>query len=521
MSVNYYAAKDAPQEKFETKEGVFGNHPERHALSTEERLAAYLDFARSSKTKPPTKDLWKAVSKRDLESAAAWVVAGEKPSARLAEMFGRRSAARSEALGFAAAIGWADGVKLLLGPPSIDDVLLWDARPLQGTFSEEKAEWSWRPERYGEHAQNEQFEGNNMWAAGRRCYTALAFAVVNKNTESAKALIEHYREKNNDLAALPVWMLCRPTQNHRLATDPAPFRKQSTGFKGEGNIGVHHVEDSIHCGNNAAIFAMQELPMEMARALVLAGGGSAELADEFWWAAQQGRTAEARMLLSASPQSAALRGKIGKALVEMAVKKGDAELAKSLALHGVDISCLFIHSLKLEKALGMSHGECSDYLKQNGWTLNEQDRGSLMAFAENAQARERTLEARGALESAHGQQEERAGWPELCGRVEGPSDGGLGENALGANKAGRDAASDDKQRRVDAAVRELEDFGEIVAQMGRRIKDIIAELKDDGTGQALEEAPAIAEAKVAAMRERAAEARQAIAKAGSASRRGR
>lgn len=499
MSVNHYLKKEP--------------RPQTPSLTTEDRFAAYLDFAREAKHKPPTKDLWKAVSTEDLESTAAWVVAGEKTGAKLVKMFGGRARAGSEALGFAAAIGWADGVSLLLATPSIPEELWWRALPLTSAGFKNSRWW---PRRTSEPA--EQASGYPDWAKADRLYTPLGFALANKEEKAATILVEHYRAKNNSPAALPIWMICRTMRQmtERSPSDPV------SGFLGEGSIGVHLLSNPSECFDNAVIFAMLELPMEMARALVLAGGGSPELAQEFAWAATHGRAGDAKMLLAANPKSRALMGPIGQDLVRMAVDQCDAELARALWEHGVDISNMSIHGLKLAEALGMSHSECWDYLKDNGWTLDGRDREVLMAFAKDAQKRE-AAEGNAASKNPDGDQ------PELDARANSLSSGG--EEALGSQACkdapslrekpkAEDSPGCDKQLRVDAAVRELEEFGEIVAKMGLRIKDIIAELKAGGAEPA-GEAASIAEPKIAAMRERAAEARKAIANAGAASRRGR
>ena len=191
----------------------------------------------------------------------------------------------------------------------------------------------------------------------------------------------------------------------RQLADRSPTGNAS-GFKGEGSIGVHRLSSPGLCCDNAVIFAMLELPMEMARTLAWAGGGSEGLEQELAWAAQHGRALEVRMLLAANPKSAALAGPIGKDLVRMAVDKGDVDLARALCALGVDISSEFIHDMNLEKALSLSCRECSDYLMANGWALGDRERGVLMAFAKDAREREGASSNTKAPEKEHGDQPE-------------------------------------------------------------------------------------------------------------------
>ena len=172
MSVNYYTKKE--------------HGPESPSSATEERLAAYVDSAREAKARPPTKNLWKAVAASDLASTAAWVVAGEKTGAKLMKMFGGRAGEGSDALALAAALGWTDGVRLLLGTPSIPSDLHWRALPLlRGAL--ENSEW-W-PRRAGEPAaKTSEFP---QWAKIERFYTPLGFALVNEETDAAKILVNH------------------------------------------------------------------------------------------------------------------------------------------------------------------------------------------------------------------------------------------------------------------------------------------------------------------------------------------
>lgn len=453
-----------------------GEQEQRLEIDARRRVAEYLSDARASRKKPAIKDLIEAVLARDSTSTAAWVAAPE----RWASLGSGKMRDAEVAINLAAAIGWRDGLRLLdsfaLGRGGMDECELLKNKHGQRLWAPKKA-------KLGKPRSSEWTA--EQTDAPRRALSALGFAAMNENVEAAKIIVRGLLENKR-------W--------------EGAFRMDVVFCGPDGPL-----EEPAGCGANAIIYSIisPELGLGVAMTLAKAGAGSFALADELSWAVAHSRLDAAKMLVRENSLAREVNKKIGQDLLGMAIDKGSAELAIMLLEQGVDSSNFLIHGMPLSAALRLSNVECLAILSEKGQCMTEQDRRALAGFYKEA----RSPEQDAALPIENQKQEGGVGEAAAAGEsveLEGLS--AEDQHAHGADlarKEGLESAGGEKRIAVSEAIRELESFEEIVAQMGLRIKELIKGLREQDDPAAPSKTM---ESELRKMRERAARASQAIAK---------
>lgn len=445
----------------------------------EEQLARAREERRSGR-KPAIKNIAEAVLTKNLKSTASWIVAGEAVASKL-NVLGGRSAAAADAFHLAASLGWMDGMRLL--GPLVGVAGAIKRKPFQVVVSERSGREikvprgispeililnKWRATPAQDGAKPNETLG----------YTALGFACLNERPDVAKFLVGMFRRAYELSSSLSINAICA-------------YPRQVTPWL---------VED---CENNAILYALVRMDVGAAKTLIMAGAGSVGSVDEFAWALRRGRTDVVRMLLEANPQSRVITTSVGPQLLALAIDKADAALARMLLDEGVDGSKTAIHGMSAAAALALSGEECLALVDGARETMRARDIRALLAFAEAAPR----AAAGQAAASPLGQSSPVVEEPR--GRIEDEPE---------AASAGDLVRAEGRPAKVAEAIRELESFEQIVLQMGSRLRTIIQSLESEGEGTELELPRKAIGSEVRRMRERAAGAVQAIAKAGASCR---
>lgn len=414
-----------------------------------------------------------AVLDKDMAWVVAWVASGKKWTSKI-NVFNKRAVEAEHAMTLAAAIGWTDGLKAI----GSSDASLMGAWATAKRFVNDAGGQVWAPA-----GTMKGWREDGKDEANREC-SAIGFAAINGNVEAVSFLAQRLRgEERGGRLAVP--------------TDKV-FRK------GQNPPGLW----ALNRNKNAILSSILARDVDSAKTLAMAGAGSAGLAEEFAWAAKHSLVSMATMLIEAQPKSSAIRGRIGQMLLALAIEKGSPKLAGMLLELGVNASVFLIHGMRLETVVKLSRSECLAAIAKGGEDMAERDRRRLRAFAQAAVADEAPALENKAKEGAVGCAESKGDPPVNEAFVQ---EGLLAKVAKEENfSATPEIHGGEKSRDVASALVELEEFEAIVAQMGARIRALIGGLQEGAAG----EPPRTIGLAVRKMRERAAGASEAIAKAG-------
>lgn len=255
-------------------------------LDTDERLNAYVKSVRGMA--PTEASLVEAAWNRDLQSTAIWVF-GCKKGKEWRDLNSESQDDHASAVSVAAALGWVDGLRLMLSVPSVAREAAVSV--IRGFVATEAHDLSpirkveiGAPRRVANPNEGEPQRALCWRASGSGStnenfqFTALGFACMNGQLDAAKLLVENLRSQAIFSGALPP----------RALFNFGDLEKDAS---------------QMHGWQNAIVFAILNDEESVAKTLALAGGGSSNLTEEMQWAVKAKNKEAIKMLIGIGDKS--------------------------------------------------------------------------------------------------------------------------------------------------------------------------------------------------------------------------